>query len=287
MALTMKGAPVASAITEALLPRVKALQLRGIVPCLAILRVGERADDLAYERGALKRCEKVGIAVRQFLLPADVSQETLLETIGTINRDDDIHGCLMFRPLPAHLDEHAICAALSPEKDVDGITAGSMAKIYSGTGSGYSPCTAQSCMELLRYYGIEVSGKRVAVLGRSLVIGRPAAMLLMAADGTVTVCHTKTQDLPWIVREAEIVVVAIGHAEAIGPAYFTSGQTVVDIGINWSEAKQKLVGDVDYEWVEPLVAAITPVPSGVGSVTTAVLCKHVIEAAENAASVKK
>ena len=284
MALIMKGAPAATALTGELVLRAEALKKKGVAPCLAILRVGERADDLAYERGALKRCEKVGIVVKQFVLPLDARQDMLLKTIGKINRDADIHGCLMFRPLPATLDERSACDALDPKKDIDGITVGSMAKIYSGAGEGYAPCTAQSCMELLHHYGIDIRGKRVAVLGRSLVTGRPAAQLLMAEDGTVTVCHTKTRNMREIVRNADIVVVAVGKAELIGTEYFRPGQVVLDVGINWSEEKQKLVGDVDFDHVEPIVAAISPVPAGVGSVTTAVLCKHVIEAAEKKAA---
>ncbi len=282
MAELLKGAPVADALTEMLIPRAEALKRRGLLPCLAILRVGGRADDLAYERAALKRCGRVGIAVRQFVLPEDVSQDTLMETIAGINRDDSIHGCLLFRPLPRTLDENAACSALDPRKDIDGITAASMAKVYSGSGQGFAPCTAQSCMELLRYYGKEISGKRAAVIGRSLVIGRPAAMLLTAADATVTLCHSRTGNLAEATRDADLVVVAAGKAEALGREYFREGQTVLDVGINWSERKQKLVGDVDFDGVSPIVSAISPVPAGVGSVTTAVLCKHVLEAAENA-----
>ena len=285
MADIWKGAPVSAALTDELITRAEALKRRGVVPCLAILRVGVRADDLAYERGALKRCERVGVEARQFILPADTTQETLMAAISEINSDEKIHGCLMFRPLPKSLDEKAACAALDPKKDIDGITIGSLAKIYAGTGEGYAPCTAQSCMELLNHYGVDVTGKRVVVIGRSLVIGRPVAMLLMAANGTVTICHTRTRNLPGIVREADIVVVAVGKAESIGAEYFHTGQIVLDVGINWSEAKQKLVGDVDYDRVVPIVDAITPVPAGVGSVTTAVLCKHVIEAAETAAEI--
>ncbi len=280
MAEILKGAPAAAAITEDLIARAEGLKAGGTVPCLAILRVGERADDLAYERGARKRCEKVGIAVRQFVLPADTEQAALMQAIGDINRDPAIHGCLMFRPLPRHLDEKAACGALAPAKDVDGITVGSMAKVFSGMGFGFAPCTAQSCLEILRYYGADPAGKRAVVIGRSLVIGRPVAMLLMSANATVTICHTRTRNMPEIVRDADIVVVAAGKAEAIGAEYFRAGQTVLDVGINWSETKQRLVGDVDFETVEPIVGAISPVPAGVGAVTTAVLCKHVIEAAE-------
>ena len=220
MADIWKGAPVSAALTDELITRTEALKAHGVVPCLAILRVGERADDLAYERGALKRCEKVGVEARQFILPADTTQKALMAAISEINSDEKIHGCLMFRPLPKSLDEKAACAALDPKKDIDGITVGSLAKIYAGTGEGYAPCTAQSCMELLNHYGVEVSGKRVAVIGRSLVIGRPVAMLLLAANGTVTLCHSRTRNMPDIVREAEIVVVAVGKAESIDAEYF-------------------------------------------------------------------
>ncbi len=267
-------------MTEELSRRAAALRERQIVPCLAILRVGERADDLAYERGALKRSETVGIAVKHFVLPAEAGQEELMGTLADINRDEGIHGCLLFRPLPKSLDENAACAALDPQKDIDGITSASMARIYSGFGEGYAPCTAESCMELLRYYGTDIAGKRVVVIGRSLVIGRPVAQLLMAANGTVTICHTKTQNMAEIVRDADIVIAAAGKAEVLGAECFRAGQIVLDVGVNWSEEKQTLVGDVDYSGVEPIVAAISPVPSGVGTVTTAVLCKHVIEAAE-------
>ena len=284
MAELLKGAPVAAAITESLALRAKTLAGEGILPCLAILRIGERLDDLAYEQAAVRRCEKIGIEVRNFVLPLNVTQDSLMETIALINTDTSIHGCLMFRPLPPTLDERAACEALDPKNDVDGITIGSMTKVYSGYGEGYAPCTSQSCLELLRFYGPDPFGRRVTVIGRSLVIGRPVGALLMAADATVTICHTKTRKLPDIVREADIVVVATGRPEYFGPEYFREGQTVLDIGINWSEDKQKLVGDVDFERVEPIVSAISPVPAGVGSVTAAVLCKHVIEAAEKIAA---
>ncbi len=282
MAQLLKGAPAANAITDDLITRAALLKEKNIRPCLAMLRIGEKAGDLAYERGARSRCEKIGIAVRPFVLPEDASQEQLMEAIAEINSNDSIHGCLMFRPLPKTLDEQAACAALNPRKDVDGITSGSMSRVYSGYGAGFAPCTAQSCLEMLKFYGVDPSGKRAAVIGRSLVIGRPVAMLLMQANATVTICHTKTQKMPAIVRDADIVIVAAGKAEAIGAEYFREGQTVLDVGINWSETKQKLVGDVDFAQAEPIVAAISPVPAGVGSVTTAVLCKHVIEAAEAA-----
>ena len=279
MANILKGAPAAAALDENTIALVEELKSKGVHPTLAILRVGEDDGALSYERGALKRCDKVGVAVKQVILPADISQDELMRNIEMLNNDATVHGVLMFRPLPKTLDEAAACAALDPKKDVDGITAGSSARIYSGAGDGFPPCTAQSCMEILKHYGVDPAGKRAVVIGRSLVIGRPVSMLLMAANATVTMCHTKTVNMPEITRTADIVVVAAGKAEAITADYFSEGQTVIDVGINWSEKKNKLVGDVDFENVEPVVSAITPVPAGVGSVTTAVLVSHVAEAA--------
>lgn len=206
-----------------------------------------------------------------------------MSAIEKLNADEKVHGVLMLRPLPKTLDEKAACAALDPKKDVDGVTATSMAGVYSGSGEGFPPCTAQSCMELLNYYGVNLTGKRAVVIGRSLVIGKPVAMLLTATDATVTVCHTKTADTPSLARHADILVVAVGRAESIGTECFHSGQTVIDVGISWSEEKQKLVGDVNFEAALPVVSAITPVPAGVGSVTTAVLAAQVVRAAGRAA----
>lgn len=281
MAELWKGAPVAAALTERLIPRAQALAEKGVTPTLAIVRVGERPEDLSYERGALKRCEKVGIAVRQFLLTSEATQTDLMEVIEEINRDDSIHGCLMFRPLPKHMDEQAACAALSPTKDVDGITAGSLAAVFSGSGAGYPPCTAQACLEILDHYGYELKGKRAVVVGRSLVIGKPVSMLLLGRHATVTICHTRTADLAAECRRAEVLVAAAGKAGAVSAQCLAPGQVVLDVGINVDE-NGNLVGDVDFAAAEATVDAITPVPGGVGAVTTSVLASHVIEAAEKA-----
>ena len=281
MAELWKGAPVAAALTERLIPRAQALAEKGVTPTLAIVRVGERPEDLSYERGALKRCEKVGIAVRQFLLTSEATQTDLMEVIEEINRDDSIHGCLMFRPLPKHMDEAAACAALSPAKDVDGITAGSLAAVFSGSGAGYPPCTAQACLEIMDHYGYELKGKRAVVVGRSLVIGKPVSMLLLGRHATVTICHTRTADLAAECRRAEVLVAAAGKAGAVSAQCLAPGQVVLDVGINVDE-NGNLVGDVDFAAAESTVDAITPVPGGVGAVTTSVLARHVIEAAEKA-----
>lgn len=278
MAMLLRGADTARVLTERMKGEAVALSARGIVPTLAILRVGEREDDLSYERGAMKRCEQVGIAVRRFLLPSGVTQEKLLETVDSINADPEIDGCLIFRPLPGHLDDGQVRARLLPAKDVDGITDGSMSAVYSGSGRGFSPCTAQACVEILKNSGISLSGKRVTVVGRSLVIGRPAAMLLLAEHATVTICHTRTQNLPAVCREAEILIAAAGKAGVIGRESAAPGQIVLDVGIHMGE-DGRLCGDVRFDEVEPVVKAITPVPGGVGAVTTSVLAGHVIEAA--------
>lgn len=270
---------MAAALSEQLIRRAEGLKTAGIVPTLAILRVGERPDDISYETGAMKRCEKIGIQVKQFLLPSDSTQETLLDTIRQINEDDSIHGCLMFRPLLNKNDEAACCALLAPEKDVDCMTAGSLASVFTGKGAGYPPCTAQACIELLDYYGISLCGKRVTVIGRSLVIGKPVSMMLQSRNATVTMCHTKTVDMPAVCRNSEIIIVAAGKAGVVDKNFISPGQVILDVGINVDE-DGKLCGDVKFDEVAPGVEGITPVPAGVGAVTTAVLAKHVIEAAE-------
>ena len=280
MAELLLGLPVANALTDKLAIEVSSLVERGVTPTLAIVRVGERDDDLSYERGALKRCEKVGVAVRRFVLPATCSQDDLMAVIDEVNKDDAIHGCLMFRPLPKTLDEAAACAALDPAKDVDCITEGSLYGVFANRAVGFAPCTAEACIEVLDHYGYDLTGARVTVVGRSLVIGKPVSMMLQARNATVTMCHTRTRDLAAECRNAEILVVAAGHIGTVGAGAVAPGQVVIDVGINWDEAAGKLCGDVTFDEVEPIVGAITPVPRGVGSVTTAVLAKHVVEAAK-------
>ena len=283
MAEILKGAPVAAALNEKMAADVTALKAKGVTPTLAILRVGERDDDVAYERGAMKRCEQVGVAVKNAVLPADVDSATFFQTLTELNRDSSVHGILMFRPLPKQLDGEKARKMLAPEKDIDGCTDGSLAGVFTGTDLGYPPCTAQAAMEILLFYGIDLKGKKATVIGRSLVIGRPVAMMLMHENATVTICHTRTSDVPSITKEADIVIAASGQMESVGAEYLREGQIVIDVGIGWNEAKGKLCGDVKFEEAEPIVAKITPVPGGVGSVTTSVLVSHVVEAAKRAA----
>ena len=281
MATLLRGAEVVSALNEKIQSEVRALSARGVVPTLAILRVGEKPDDLAYERGASKRAETVGIAIRQIVLPETVSQEALLTEIAQINADESIHGCLMLRPLPRHIDDSVVREALLPEKDIDGITEGSLAGVFAGTKRGFPPCTAQACMEMLAYYNIDPAGKNAVVIGRSLVIGKPVAMMLLQQNATVTICHTRTKDMPSVTRRAEILIVAAGKPGVVGAEYVSAGQTVLDVGINFND-EGKMMGDADFSAVEPIVDAITPVPGGVGTVTTSVLMAHVVEAARRA-----
>lgn len=278
MAKQLLGKEVTASLNEKIKVNVAHLQEKGIQPTLGIVRVGERPDDLSYERGATKRCETLGVAYEKFLLAEDCTQEELMETIEKVNNDDKIHGVLIFRPLPKHLDEAAVIKALKPEKDVDGITDGSMVGVFTSTKQGFPPCTPQACMEILDHYGIDCTGKKAVVVGRSLVVGKPAAMMLLKKNATVTVCHTRTVDMPSVVKEAEIVIVAAGRAGVVDGSYLSAGQTVIDVGINMND-EGKLCGDVNYAEAEPVVEAITPVPGGVGSVTTSVLVGHVVEAA--------
>ncbi len=279
MAKQLLGKEVNAQLNERIKADVAALKEKGIEPTLGIIRVGEREDDLSYERGATKRCETLGVSYKKYVLPVEAAQEDVLRVIDEVNNDPQIHGVLLFRPLPKHLDEEKIINALAPEKDVDGITDGSLAGVFAGKALGYAPCTPSACMEILDHYGIDPAGKKCVVIGRSLVVGKPAAMMLLKKNGTVTICHTKTQDMPSVVKEADIVIVAAGRAGVVGGEYLRAGQVVLDVGINMGP-DGKLCGDVNYTEAEPIVDAITPVPGGVGSVTTSVLLAHVVDAAK-------
>ncbi len=285
MSILLKGGVVAAAMVEEDVARANVLRQQGICPKLAIVRVGERPNNLSYEKSAIKRCDKIGVDVQCFTLPEEAAQEELEAVIRSINGDDTIHGCLMFRPLPAHIDEGEVCALLRPDKDVDGITHASISGVYTDSGEGYPPCTAKACMTILQHYNIPISGKRVVVLGRSLVIGKPVAMLLLQQDATVTLCHSKSENLREICKEADIIIAAIGRMELVNADYINENgnQTIIDVGIHVN-SEGHLTGDVNFSEVVDKVSAITPVPGGIGAVTTSILIEHVLDAAE--ASVK-
>ena len=279
MAKILRGKEVAAAMTARMREDVEKLKAAGITPTMCIFRVGERPDDLSYERGATKRAQSVGVRVVNVVLPADVSKEDFYHELDRVNKDDSIHGILLFRPLPKHLNNKKARHRLNPSKDIDGCTDISLAGVFTNSGLGFPPCTAQAALEILHHYEIPISGKKVAVIGRSLVIGRPVAMMLMHENATVTNCHTGTHNIPAITRKADILIAASGQLHSVTREYTNPDQVIIDVGINWDEQKGKFSGDVDFEDVEPYVQAITPVPGGVGSVTTCVLISHVVEAA--------
>ena len=290
MAKQLLGKEVNEALVAALQGRTAALKDKGVIPTLGIIRLGENPSDLSYEKGATKRAEEVGVAVKNYILPETATKEDVLKVIDEVNADASVHGVLMFRPLPKHLkaDQDEICNRLAPCKDVDSMTHMSNAGVFEGQDLGYAPCTPAACMEILDHYGIDCKGKSAVVIGRSLVVGKPAAMMLMGKNATVTVCHTKTVDTAAIAHEADIIISAAGVLKSLTQDYVRPGQIVIDVSMNWnpekitSKGKGGMSGDAVYDEVEPIVEAITPVPGGVGAVTTTVLMKHVVEAAEKA-----
>lgn len=280
MANLLKGKDVAQAINLRSKNDVELLKQKGINPTLAILRVGNKESDLSYEKGAIKRASEAGIEVKTIVLDENVEYDEFYKTLDQLNNDNSIHGILMLRPLPSYLDNEKARLSINPSKDVDGCTNGSLSGVFTNTEFGFAPCTAQAAIEILDYYNIDVKGKNIVVIGRSLVVGKPLSMMLLNKNATVTICHTKTIDLPSITSKADIVITATGQMESLDSKYFSNNQIVVDVGISWNEAKQKLCGDVLFDEVEPIVNSITPVPGGVGSVTTSVLINHVVEAAK-------
>ena len=283
MAVIWKGRPVAAALNEKYKKQAQELRLQGITPTLAILCVGKSAAVSAYEKVIYRRGEAVGVNVITKMLPQDVTQLQLLQAIEELNQDASIHGVLMMKPLPKGLSEAEAGRALDPRKDVDGITEGSLAGVFSGAQRGFTPCTSQACVEILDYYGVKCVGKRAAVLGRSLTVGRPAAMLLLERNATVTICHSKTENLAQVCRESDILVVGIGAANLVDASCMRPGQFIVDAGINVLE-NGDMVGDVDYDAALENAGSITPVSDGVGTVTTTLLMGHVVEAAQRIAA---
>ena len=290
MAKRLLGKEVNEALVAALQGRTAALREKGVVPTLGIIRLGENPSDLSYEKGATKRAEEVGVAVKNYILPETASKEDVLAVIDEVNADASVHGVLMFRPLPKHLkgDLDEICNRLAPCKDVDSMTHMSNAGVFEGQDLGYAPCTPAACMEILDHYGIDCKGKNAVVIGRSLVVGKPAAMMLMAKNATVTICHTRTVNPAEVCRNADIIISAAGVLNSLTKDFVREGQIVIDVSMNWNpekitaKGKGGMSGDAIFDEVEPIVDAITPVPGGVGAVTTSVLMKHVVEAAEKA-----
>lgn len=273
----LKGIQVANSINEKLAEELDGW--KGELPKLAIVRVGNRPDDCSYERGAVKKMEKVGVNCTTYVFDENIDNDSFQKEFDRINEADDIDGILLLRPLPKHLDEKLIEQKINPVKDIDGISPLNMAKVYAGDESGHAPCTAEAVIEMLKYSGTDLKGKKVTVVGRSLVIGKPVSMLLMKENATVTICHTKTEDIPAECRAAQIIVAAAGVPKMIKRDYLGESATVIDVGIN-VDADGNLCGDADFEDISEVAAVATPVPGGVGSVTTSVLAKHLVKAAK-------
>ena len=278
MTSVLKGSYVASGMETELRAKADRLRQNGIDPKLCIVRAGARPDDLAYERNALKRFEKLGIAAQALEFPECIDRKSFLAEFEKINASIDVHGILLLRPLPGCLDEKALTESIDPYKDVDGMSPVNIAKVFSGEKDGFAPCTPSAVMEMLDYAGVDLAGKNVAIVGRSMVVGRPLAMLMLARNATVTICHTKTRGMEEICRTADIVVAAAGRARILTSSFVSAKSIVIDVGINVDE-EGKLCGDVDYDAVAAVASMVTPVPGGVGAVTTSVLAKHVLKAA--------
>ncbi len=272
----LKGAEVSAKIKE----EVQGLlgRLNGQIPRLAIVRVGEKPDDLSYERGAMKKLASFGLEAQSYAFPEDISNEQFQEEFKKINENPDVTGILLLRPLPKQICQTDIENMMDPKKDLDGISPINIAKIFAGDASGFAPCTAEAVVEMLKANHIEIAGKRAVIVGRSMVVGKPLAMLLMKENATVTVCHTRTIDLPGTCQSGEILIAAAGKAKMINRDYVRQEAVVIDVGINVDE-DGKLCGDVDFQSIQEKASMTTPVPGGVGTVTTAVLARHLVLAA--------
>lgn len=274
----IKGKPVGDALSEVLKDECESLVKDGIQPKLAILRVGAKANDLSYEKGALKKCETIGIETEVTELPDGTNQEEYIEVLQKLNNDSSVHGILTFRPLPEGIDEEVIKNVISPEKDVDCFSPLNTAKLMEGDKTGFPPCTPTAVIEILKHYNVPLKGANVVVLGRSMVVGKPVSMLLLGENATVTICHSKTKDLPQVCANADVLVAGVGRARMVTADYVKEGAVVIDVGINAKPEGGGICGDVDTDGVVEKASMVTPVPAGVGSVTTSILAKHVIKA---------
>jgi len=274
------GKPAAEKLTESLKIETDSLMGKGIKPKLLIMRVGEKADDLAYEKGAITRCGKIGVEVEVKVFSENITTEEFKGEIEKANNDTGIHGVLIFRPLPKQIDENVIRHMIIPIKDIDCFNPINSSKLLEGDKTGFGPCTAEAVMELLKHYDINLTGKRAVVIGRSMVIGKPVAIMLLNENATVTICHSKTKDLNKVCAQADILIAALGKAKIVDDTFIKEGAIIVDVGINVDE-EGNMVGDVDFEKCNLKASMITAVPGGVGSVTTTILASHVIKACKN------
>ncbi len=280
MAELLNGRELAKTLLNEIKEKSSVLRSKNTIPAIGIIRVGNKVDDIAYEKGILKSCEKVDIKSKVVELDSNVAFEDFAKALELLNTDDDIHGILIFRPLPKHLDENVIKHMINPKKDIDCMNPLNLAKVFEGDSSGFPPCTPAAVMEIIKRYRIDLVGKKTIVIGRSMVVGKPLSMMLLKENATVTICHSKTANLSEVSADADVLIAAIGKAKFVTSDFIKTGAVVIDVGIN-VDGEGKLCGDVDYEPASQKASYITPVPGGVGSVTTAVLLEHVIISAKN------
>lgn len=278
MAVMIDGKAVSARLRQKMAAEVAAMKEAGVVPGLAVVLVGENPASQVYVRNKIKACEELGIRSQDYRLPEDTTQEALLDLVGELNRREDIHGILVQLPLPGQIREEAVIAAIAPEKDVDAFHARNVGKIVQGS-YNFLPCTPAGVMELIRSTGVPVQGKECVVVGRSNIVGKPMALLMLHENATVTICHSRTRDLGEVTRRADILIVAIGKAKFITKDMVKPGAVVIDVGMNRDE-NGKLCGDVDFAGVEPVAGYLTPVPGGVGPMTITMLMGNTITAAK-------
>lgn len=274
----ISGKEVAKSITEGVKRSVEEIAAAGKrLPKLAIIRVGENPDDISYQRGAVKRMDLTGILHEEIIFEENIDKNRFYTEFKKINNDDSVDGILLLRPLPAHLEEEKVINLINPEKDIDAISPVSLGKIMTGDKECFAPCTAAGIIEILKFAGEDIKGKRVTIVGRSNVVGRPSALLFISNDATVTICHSHTKEIKAACKNAEILVVSCGQAKLINKDYVSDGAVVIDVGVNIDE-NGKLCGDVDIDSIKETAKACTPVPGGVGAVTTSILAKQVLSA---------
>jgi methylenetetrahydrofolate dehydrogenase (NADP+) / methenyltetrahydrofolate cyclohydrolase len=279
MGVKLAGKPVVESLRENIKLRVASLAEKNVSPTMLLIRVGEREDDISYERGILKNCDLLGIKINVKQLPVDVSMEELTKVFEEANKDANVHGIMIFRPLPEHLDMDVVVNLIDPAKDIDCMSPLNLEKVFEGHSEGFAPCTPKAVIEILKHYEVPLKGANVVVAGRSLVVGKPLAMLLLDENATVTICHSRTNNMPSVTSKADIVVAAIGKAKFMTEEFFSEDQVVVDVGIN-DDGNGKICGDVDYDAVFDKVKALNPAIGGVGLITTTILLNHVVQACE-------
>jgi methylenetetrahydrofolate dehydrogenase (NADP+)/methenyltetrahydrofolate cyclohydrolase len=279
MSRVLDGKVVAQHMKADMIERINQLKMRDITPKMLIIRVGEREDDLSYEKGILKNCRTLGIDAEVATLPADTSEASLKAVLTTANTDEAIHGIMLFRPLPPQINQEEIIKLIHSGKDIDCMSPDNLVHVFEGGSKSFVPCTAQAAIEVLKFYEVPLQGAKVAVVGRSLVVGKPLAMLLLDEHATVQICHSKTKDMAKITSTADVVIAAVGKAKFMDAGYFRTDAVVIDVGINVDETG-RICGDVDFEAVADQVQAITPAVGGVGAVTTTVLLNNVVLACE-------